>query len=312
MTAAPTPSPITDPWQDPHTRIIDEDDLKWWLALSDTLDWTVAKTMPDWPHSYMVRGRTLDEDDFIRAARVIRTFGDPGKFYTRTNIYLHDGHTRYWTMGEPLTECQIINRATDNTEYGEQDAPATHSGVRSVYDGLATIYDDRYTSEAAHAENSAVRKLIMQHFGAYAPSTLDVGCGTGLLLDLGITSPAIYTGLDPSQGMLNELIRKRPTVRHLLPLRMEDALDQFGTREFELVASLFGSASYLPPETIEQLPRLSSDLTVLMHYREGYLPDYWSTQANQPPHVDTSREAALGLGGYTFRLNNFDVTVVDV
>ncbi len=44
--------------------------------------------MSDTPHCYVVRGTHLRvRRTFDRAVRVIRTFGEPGKFYTRTNIY---------------------------------------------------------------------------------------------------------------------------------------------------------------------------------------------------------------------------------
>jgi hypothetical protein len=51
------------------------------------------------------------------------------------------------------------------------------------------------------------------------PRTLDVGCGTGALLDMKITTPDLYTGIDPSQGMLNELVRKHSEVKDLHPFR---------------------------------------------------------------------------------------------
>jgi ubiquinone/menaquinone biosynthesis C-methylase UbiE len=47
-----------------------------------------------------------------------------------------------------------------------------------------------------------------------------VGCGTGALLDMKITTPDLYTGIDPSQGMLNQLFRKHPEVTDLRPVRV--------------------------------------------------------------------------------------------
>ena len=68
-----------------------EDDLNWWLTLASELEWTFAKTYAGTaPHSYVVHPRTggMTEDDYVRAAHVIHTLGQPGKFYNMTSIYL--------------------------------------------------------------------------------------------------------------------------------------------------------------------------------------------------------------------------------
>lgn len=79
------------------------------------------------PHWYVVLGRTagLDRDDYIRAGRVIRTFGEPGKFYSMTNLYLftEDRSKKYWCMwgSDPTDEdATLINLATTERTYGEQ------------------------------------------------------------------------------------------------------------------------------------------------------------------------------------------------
>jgi SAM-dependent methyltransferase len=275
--------------------------------------------MKDVPHSYVVKGRTLGDDDFEHAVRVINTFGQPGKFHSSTRIYLTVGTTKWWTMGWGLGST-IINQATTEKVYGRQDAPSTRSGIPSIYDEVAVDYDARYDNPAAQAENDQIVKLIRLHFGPYAPTTLDVGAGTGLLLDLGVTAPGLYTGIDPSQGMLNELIRKHPKIRDIYPARLEDVIDtsDFSHRKFELVVSLFGAASYLPPDTIPRLASMTTGLLVLMNYREGYLPDFYGTEDDPdrhvPEHLHTSLAACRSLvrdlpGTTTHFLNSFEVTV---
>ena len=80
--------------------------------------WTFAKTMPEWPHEYLVRDR-VDTTLFESLVRHIRQYGDEGKFYERTLTYFAEGELLYWTMGEPLPETVIINRCqeTDSYEY---------------------------------------------------------------------------------------------------------------------------------------------------------------------------------------------------
>jgi hypothetical protein len=104
-------------------------DLDWWLDLAPTLRWTWAKTYADTaPHWYVVLGRTpgLDRDDFVRAGRVVRAFGEPGKFWHTTNLYLYtaDRRLRFWLMwSRPPREdydSNLINLATTERTYGPQ------------------------------------------------------------------------------------------------------------------------------------------------------------------------------------------------
>ena len=88
-------------------------DLREFIAASK---WTFAKTMPDWPHEYIVRGR-VDTNSFEALIRYIRARGFEGRFYERNITYLeHDGML-YWTMGEPVEETTIINRCKKENSY---------------------------------------------------------------------------------------------------------------------------------------------------------------------------------------------------
>lgn len=105
-----------------------QEDLRWWLETAPTLEWTWAVTHADSaPHWYVVLGRThgLDRDGYVRAGRVTRTFGEPGKFYSMTNLYLftEDRSRKYWCMwgADPKDEdATLINMATTERTYGEQ------------------------------------------------------------------------------------------------------------------------------------------------------------------------------------------------
>lgn len=271
------------------------EDLEWWLALAPTLRWTFAKSMPETPHSYVVRGRALDEAAFDRAVKVIRTFGEPGKFYSRTNIYLTSDDTKWWTMGAPLEETIIINQAATDQVYGTQDAPRTKvEDTFTVYDSIATEYDDRYVTADDLAENEWIRKLIAGYFPGRAPSTLDVGCGTGLLLDLGVVSKKLYVGIDPSQGMLNELVRKHPEIKAdaVIAGTASDVLPALlvSRRKFDLVAAVF-SALYLTPADWEAMAQLTQDIAIFFFPERGYLPDYWvgEERAEMLARIETVR-----------------------
>lgn len=81
-----------------------------------TSKWTFAKTMPEWPHEYIVRER-VDENLFLQLVRHIRAHGYKGKFYQESYTYFDHGGMAYWTMGEPLEETIIINRCRKEDLY---------------------------------------------------------------------------------------------------------------------------------------------------------------------------------------------------
>lgn len=239
------------------------EDLVWWLSLAPTLRWTFASTYANSaPHEYVVAGRTegISREDFVRAAHVIHTFGEPGRFYSSTNIYLAHGRHRFWTMDADLNDTDLINRAVNDRVYGLQDAPRTYAGGFTEFDALGTRYDRLRDSLAQAERDSAVRQQVIDHFGTAKPTALDVGAGTGVVLDLRLTVPERYTGVDPSQAMLNRLVMKHPSVARLLPARIEDVPSGLLAARYDLVTVL--DVPGLSPETIERLRDLAGVLIV--------------------------------------------------
>ena len=238
--------------------MITGDDLRWWLGVAPSLTWIFAKTYAQTaPHEYVVLGRNgcpLSRDDFVRAAKVIATFGAPAKFYSMTQIYLTspDGRVKWWTMDRDLDATDLINQADTERAYGPQDAPSTSTPGWTDFDGIATDYD----CQRAGGHDEQVRAIVAEHFADRSPRTLDVGCGTGALLDLGVLDLRQYTGIDPSQAMLNMLVRKHPDVGRLIPARFEDVKDL--VRDYELVTAID-----VPVIDVGRLRDLSTDLVIL-------------------------------------------------
>lgn len=78
--------------------------------------WIYAKTMPKWPHEYLVR-QNVDEALFVKLATFIRNNGYEGRFYNKPITYYdHEGRV-YWTMGAPIDETTIINRCKKEDSY---------------------------------------------------------------------------------------------------------------------------------------------------------------------------------------------------
>ena len=247
---------------------ITQPDLHWWLKRATGLEWIFAKTYAETaPHSYVVEGRTrgMSKDDYVRAGRVIHTFGRPAKFYGMTSIYLTspDGGLKWWTMNADVRDTGLINQATTERLYGVQNAPMTESGVDTPYDGLASCYDDcNPTSETLAARLGEAAAALA---GEHPPAVLDVGCGTGRILDLGLTRPDRYAGIDPSTPMLNQLVRKHPGVAGLYPMCIEQAIDQriFTPGQFEIVTVLLDRPDELSGEAIHAVGPLASRGVIL-------------------------------------------------
>ena len=74
---------------------------------------------------------------------------------------------------------------------------------------------------------------------------LDIGCSTGLALDLGITESTRYVGIDPAQSMLNALVRRHPYLAGVYPMTFAEAVKRrvLGGTRFHLVLALGGSVS---------------------------------------------------------------------
>ena len=208
---------------------ITQTDLDWWHDFATSREWTFAKTYATTaPHHYVVADRTpgVTHADMARAARVIQTFGQPGKYYSITNIYLTspDGRFRWWTCDQDLAATNLVNRAPTDQLYGVQNAPSTVSGLASPFDAVASTWDEVHPVDAEQAEQMKARLAKVR--GPYPPHVLDVGCGTGRVLDLGLASPSRYAGLDTSGAMLNRLVRKHPDIGALYPMDIRRALDE--------------------------------------------------------------------------------------
>lgn len=78
--------------------------------------WTFAKTMPEWPHEYLVRDR-VDNQLFEELVCHIRRHGHGQRFYRRVLVYFEEDGLLYWTMGAPVDETVIINRCSVEESY---------------------------------------------------------------------------------------------------------------------------------------------------------------------------------------------------
>jgi hypothetical protein len=253
--------------------------------------WKAAKSGAT--HEYTVREWRPEHDkDFVRFVQLIRSYGHPENFYSKTYIYFVVNDLKYWTMGSPMDETIIINRADKDTYYSRQFAAQPDPNLsETVYDKLAPRYDERYSTPECFAEDEMLFGMLNDFVNG---SVLDIGCGTGTLVEnLGVP-PHDYLGIDPSQGMMNEFIRKFPQ-HSFLQTKFED----FTAVPFDFAVSLYGSASYIDPSSYKDMAEAASNY-FFMFYKKGYLPDYYESNTTK-----TDYEAIKLFFDRTFEFTNY-------
>ena len=75
------------------------------------VEWRFAKTMPEHPHSYTLRKDWESNAEFDMVVNYIREHGKEEPFWKARYIYLYIGDYKYWTMGAPINETILINKA---------------------------------------------------------------------------------------------------------------------------------------------------------------------------------------------------------
>ena len=213
--------------------------------------WYWAKTMPTIPHEYIVRSRCrLSQDEFDKFVLLQRNHGTPKRWGKYNFPYLYIDGYKYWTMGAPINETIIINRQK----------------VFDEYNTIAPVYDSLFNDEFFKKEDQEVAEMLSDSlFGR----TLDVGCGTGKLIELMDIDSRFYTGVDPSRAMLNIFSSKFPNYQNKLLCK---AFEECCFKDsFETVVSLYGGISYVMCQYIPNIEGMSEHY-FLMFYAPGYNP----------------------------------------
>ena len=211
----------------------------------------------DWQRAVSVWGSREAFEAVVVALReraTARPYQHKGGGYVTMRYYDANGY-QYWTMGHPLRDTGLINRA-----------PRLY---RTGWDAKAQWYD----AEIKFVEESAESKAW---YGAVDiprdGRVLDVGCGTGGLVDWrqADVDPARYVGLDVSGAMLALFAAKHPGFRDsLLRTSFEDFVDVGAG--FDRVFALFGVASNVAIDMTAKVARLllPGGVAVLTWFGEG-------------------------------------------
>jgi len=215
-----------------------------------------ASSMPYIPHFYSLRKNWEDENKFEKCVSLIREYGYQKSFGKRTFTYFDINEHQYWTMGSALSKTTLINRAVTN--------------FQSDYDILARSYDNMYLSDNCLRQN----KEIMDMLGNIQnKSVLDIGSGTGFLLDQKKIKD--YTGIEPSFSMIDVFNKKHPNYSgNTINTNFESF---YSGRQFDCIISLFGSPSYISKNHLKRIRHFLKDngFYFLMFYKKKYKPHYY-------------------------------------
>ena len=210
-----------------------------------------ATTLPDNPHFYTVRRRDArslkqnqreatgipDEDrEFTEACRVSMELGKSENYFGKWYRYVEINGFKYWTMGNPPHISTVLNRK------------------RSFYPMPYDLIVEKYDAQCDKTEIKEVGEEVLHRVGSLdGKRVLDVGCGTGWLLDqYPNVVPEQYVGIDPSEGMLRGLISKHPTFwDRLLAVKFED---YYPLEKFDIVLMLHGVGAYQTEDDLQKLP----------------------------------------------------------
>lgn len=242
---------------------MNEDDQSFLREIIRNCEWNWARTMPTIPHEYVVRGKCwMNDNEFNRVVELQRAFGIHERWGRYNFPYLHVDGFKYWTMGAPVLETTIINRQK----------------IFNEYDAIGDVYDTLFTNEDYTNENKQVSEMIARLGGG---KVLDIGCGTGLLLEMFQIDVDLYTGVDPSSKMLFQLKQKFPMYSQCVINKAFEECDF--KMHFDTIVSLFGSPSYLMKQYIPKIQGMC-DRYFLMFYKPDYDPVTYSMTGVQMHH----------------------------
>src|SRR3989338_9362887 len=164
------------------------------------------------------------------------------------------------------------------------------------FDAVASRYDSLYDNPLSQGENLLVAEdiAVLIHSAAeQVQSILDIGCGTGLMLDMTPhfgCADARYVGTDLSETMLRRLREKHATRSNTETHRCD--MNTFDLRnlkeEFDLVLSTFGAFSYVKDplnflQDVKHILKKGNGHLLVMAYSRFSVQNIWARLKQQNP-----------------------------
>lgn len=168
--------------------------------------------------------------------------------------------------------------------------------MEKCYDLVAPHYDACYKDKVSLIEDQTI-KILLTPLVFGSSDVLDVGCGTGLYLELFGNVDTDYVGIDPSGGMLDVLYTKFPKA-----YTQQQKFEEYDADLSNwLVVSLYGGVSYINPKAI--------DLSMfggyfLMFYQEEHILKCFNGSDMKLLHRYMLSEYNL-QGAYIYKFSNY-------
>lgn len=161
----------------------------------DRCTWTYAKTMPQAPHEYIVRGKcALTDEEFLYIVHAQRDLGIHEVWGSYNFPYLYVGDYKYWTMGDTFDNTIILNRqnvalSTPST----WDAKRVVAEYVRLYDTIAKAKTEgmQAVGTAAGAEIERLAKAITLFTGLDGPQPIGLICSVFETPDSSLASSAV-------------------------------------------------------------------------------------------------------------------------
>jgi hypothetical protein len=212
--------------------------------------WQIATTAVFNPHEYTLLRVANDKDRFKAAVLFIRANCTHELFgHTWYQVYYENGY-KYWSMGASLDKTILVNRCKIYPE--------------RTYDGeVANAYDSTYADPTSLSENKELTEMLKRSIRG--GSVLDVGCGTGLYIDLLAPHQSDYVGIDCSRDMLRKHTDKHPTYTRIWSM----FADYTRKRRYDAVVALF-SGSYFNTTDLKRHLKNDGDLFLMFYGKERF------------------------------------------
>jgi len=256
-------------------------------------EWKFARTMPDNPHWYTLRETWSDDASFISLVALIRKHGTVEVFKKRKYTVLRINEFKYWTMGAPISETILINKAMIAKD------------ERADYDAISECYDEAFADKDSKEEELRLYsepELSCLVDRDSTKSLLDIGCGTCEALSYLRIRAERYVGIDPSGGMLDIARDKYPDIANqLCQAQFEDFIGITPDfPPFDFILSTFGSMNYIKPEALGNIRSFCHAGTdvFLMFYVDSYYPVTYKRLDVEFPFHKTSE---YDLSGFALR-----------
>ena len=146
--------------------------------------------------------------------------------------------------------------------------------LEPTYSRIARNYDDMCSEPSDLEEDKELFGLLREHLTG---KVLDIGAGTGLLLDNIDIPIEDYFGIDQSAEMLVVLDKKHPE-RKIMATDFEGFVGLMG--DFDTVVALYGVASYIRQDYLVKVKETLSEngKFFLMFYKPNYYPRFYGDE----------------------------------